>query len=139
MIRGIIKMAEQNFNQTLESLYKGMDGFLSAKSVVGEPTRFEDGTIIIPLADVSFGLGAGAFAKNTTNSAGGGIGCKMSPNSVVVLKDGHARLINLKDQDTMNRVMDLVPEIIDKLKRKFGKDEPSDSEIKEKAKESLDN
>ena len=52
-------MAENNFNATVEALFKGMDGFLTTKTVVGDAVKFDDGTIILPLVDVSFGVGAG--------------------------------------------------------------------------------
>ena len=55
-------MSENNFNATVESLFKGMDSFLTTKTVVGDAVRFEDGTIILPLVEVSFGVGAGAVA-----------------------------------------------------------------------------
>ena len=53
-------MAENTFLATVESLFKGMDGFITTKTVVGDAVRFEDGTIILPLVEVSFGVGAGA-------------------------------------------------------------------------------
>ena len=59
-------MAENNFNATVEALFKGMDGFLTTKTVVGDAVKFDDGTIILPLVDVSFGVGAGAFAPTPT-------------------------------------------------------------------------
>ena len=87
-------MADNKFNSTVEALFRGMDGFLSTKTVVGDAVKFDDGTIILPLVDVSFGVGAGAWAKegeNGTNcNSGGGLGGKITPSSVVVLKDGHA-------------------------------------------------
>ena len=52
-------MAENNFNQTVESLFKGMDSFITTKTVVGDAVKFDDGTIILPLVEVSFGVGAG--------------------------------------------------------------------------------
>jgi hypothetical protein len=55
-------MSDNNFNTTVESLFRGMDSFLSTKTVVGDAVRFEDGTIILPLIEVTFGVGAGAFA-----------------------------------------------------------------------------
>ena len=45
-------MADNKFDTTVSSLFKGMDGFLSAKTVVGEPVTVND-TIILPLVDVS--------------------------------------------------------------------------------------
>ena len=51
---------ENNFKDTVNSLFKGLDAFISAKTVVGEAIHVGD-TIILPLVDVSFGVGAGAF------------------------------------------------------------------------------
>ena len=56
-------MADNNFNETVESLFKGMDSFLTTKTVVGEAIKFDDGTIVLPLVDVSFGVAAGAFSN----------------------------------------------------------------------------
>lgn len=52
-------MAENQFSSVVDSLLKGMDNILSTKTVVGEATQIGD-TIILPLVDVSFGVGAGA-------------------------------------------------------------------------------
>ena len=51
---------ENNFKDTVNSLFKGLDTFISAKTVVGEAVHVGD-TIILPLVDVTFGVGAGAF------------------------------------------------------------------------------
>ena len=50
-------MAENNFTGVIESLMKGMNTVLSTKTVVGEATKIGD-TIILPLVDVTFGVGA---------------------------------------------------------------------------------
>ena len=55
-------MSDNNFNNIVQSMLKGMDGFLSTKTVVGEPVTISD-TIIVPFVDVSFGMGAGNVAK----------------------------------------------------------------------------
>ena len=39
---------ENNFKETVSSLFKGMDGFVSAKTVVGDAIHVGD-TIILPL------------------------------------------------------------------------------------------
>ena len=68
-----MSMADNTFLSTVESLFKGMDGFITTKTVVGDAVRFDDGTIILPLVEVSFGVGAGAFNSNSKNNAGGGM------------------------------------------------------------------
>ena len=54
-------MSKENLKDTMGSLFDGMEGFLTSKTVVGEPIYIKD-TIILPLVDVSFGMGAGAFS-----------------------------------------------------------------------------
>lgn len=105
------------FNSTLESLFKGMDGFLTAKTVVGEPININD-TIIIPLVDVSFGVAAGAGAGDTKNRAAGGMGGKMSPCAILIIQNGNTKLVNVKNQDTLTKVIDMVPDLIDRFSKK---------------------
>lgn len=122
-------MADNKFNSTVEALLKGMDGFLTTKTVVGDAVKFEDGTIILPLVDVSFGVGAGAWAKSTDScNSGGGLGGKITPSSVLVLKDGHAKLVNVKNQDAVTKVLDLIPDVLDR----FTKDKSERKEMQDK-------
>ena len=123
-------MAE-NFNTTVEALFKGMDGFLTTKTVVGDAVKFDDGTIILPLVDVSFGVGAGAFAGDKKNNAGGGMGGKISPSCVLVIKDGHAKLVNVKNQDVVTKVIDMVPDVLDR----FSKDKKGKADLDKKVNE----
>ena len=110
-----------SFNETVNALLKGMDGFMSTKTVVGEPMHV-DGTIIIPLADVSFGIGAGAFEKDKSNNGGGGMGGKIQPAALLVIRDGVSKLVSIKEgNDGMGKILDLVPDIIGKLTSKKGK------------------
>ncbi len=117
-----------DFNQTVGSLFKGMDTFLSTKTVVGEPTKIGD-TIILPLVDVNFGVAAGAFTKEgNKNSAGGGMGGKMSPSAVLVIQNGRAKMISVKSTDTVSKIMDMIPEIMDKITSLVKKGEIDDQE-----------
>lgn len=124
-------MAENknDFNETVASLFKGMDSLLSAKTVVGEAVHVND-TIILPLVDVSFGVGAGAFAGDKKNNAGGGMGGKMSPSAVLVIQNGATKLVNIKNQDTVTKILDMVPDVVDRITGKFG-DVKMDDDIDE--------
>ncbi len=110
-------MQNNNFPGVVESLLKGMDTVLSTKTVVGEATQIGD-TIILPLVDVSFGVGAGAGAEDKKNHSGGGMGGKMSPSAVLVIRDGYTKLVNVKNQDTMTKILDMVPDLVDKFTSK---------------------
>ena len=78
-------------------------------------------TIILPLVDVSFGLGAGAGTKEKKSSGGGGVGGKMSPSAILVIKDGKTKLVNVKNQDTIVKILDMIPDMIDRIRE--GKEE----------------
>lgn len=120
-------MSNQNLSEVMQSLFKGMDTVLSTKTVVGEETQIGD-IIIVPLVDVSFGVGAGASLGDNHSNGGGGLGGKMSPNAVLVIKDGVTKLINIKNQDTITKVLDMVPDLVDKFSKKES-DIPSDKEV----------
>lgn len=115
-------MAGNDFGSVVESLMKGMEGFLSTKTVVGEATTIGD-VIILPLVDVTFGVGAGATAKDKSNGGGGGMSGKMSPSAVLVIKDGQTKLVNIKNQDAVTKLIDMVPDLVDRFTKKGGKDE----------------
>lgn len=122
---------KNNCSVIIDSLLEGMDAVLATKTVVGEPTKIGD-VIILPLVDVSFGIGAGAsLGKDTKGSTkgggGGGLSGKMSPNAVLVIKDGQTKLVNIKNQDTITKLLDTIPDVIDKFTKK--KDVPSDDEV----------
>lgn len=112
---------ENQFQGVVEALLKGMDTVLSTKTVVGEPTKVGD-TIILPLVDVSFGVGAGAGNKNTggdNKAVGtGGLGGKMTPSAVLVIQNGTTKLVNIKQQDSVTKILDMVPDIIDRFTTK---------------------
>lgn len=119
-------MAEVNFGETVSKLLEGMEGFVSTKSVVGDARTLPDGTVIIPLVDVAFAVGAGAFNKDAKNRATGAIGGKMSPCAVLILRDDNTRLITIKDQDTLSRIFEMLPDVVQRVKNMIGKKKDGD-------------
>lgn len=106
-------MAERN--ETIEALLKGMESYITTKTTVGEAIKIGD-TIILPLADVSFGMGLGAFSKDASNA--GGMGGKITPSAVLIIKDGMSKVISINSQDGLSKVLDMVPDIVDKFANK---------------------
>ena len=106
-------MADNSFNNTVESLFKGMDSFITTKTVVGDAIHIGD-TIILPLVDVSFGVAAGAFSQEKKNNGAGGMGGKINPSAVLVIQNGVTKLVNIKNQDGMTKILDMVPDFINK-------------------------
>ena len=107
-------MSENHFSSTVEALFKGMDQFVTTKTVVGEAVKIDD-AIILPLVDVSCGMAAGSFSDNAKHNGGGGLSAKMSPSAVLVILNGVTRLVNVKQQDAVTKVLDMVPDLVSKF------------------------
>lgn len=121
-------MAE-NFQGTVESLFKGMENFITTKTVVGDAITVGD-TIILPLVDVSFGVAASAKTADKNSNGGGGMGGKITPSAILVIQNGTTRLVNIKNQDSLTKIIDMVPEFVNKFTS--GKGTPaSDSKVDE--------
>ena len=114
-------MGDNSFHTTVESLFKGMDSFITTKTVVGDAIHIGD-TIILPLVDVSFGVAAGAFSQEKKNNGAGGMGGKITPSAVLVIQNGTTKLVNIKNQDGLTKVLDMVPDFVNKFTSKGEKE-----------------
>ena len=114
-------MADNNFKGTVEALFQGMDAVISSRTVVGDAIHIND-TIILPLVDVSFAVGAGTFNGDKSGEkkekGAGGLGGKMTPSAVLVIQNGTTRLVNIKNQDTITKILDMVPDVLDRFTSK---------------------
>ena len=117
---------ESNIRETVSSLFQGLDSLVSAKTVVGDAIKLGD-TTIIPLMDVSFGIGAGAFGGERKNNDGGGLGGKMTPCALLVISNGNTKLVNVKNQGSLNKILDMVPDLVNKFGG--GKDSEEDDTV----------
>ena len=86
-------MAENNFKGSVEALFHGMDAVVSSKTVVGDAIHIGD----------------------KKEKGAGGIGGKMTPSAVLVIQNGHTKLVNIKNQDTVTKLLDMVPDVMDRF------------------------
>lgn len=127
---------ENNFNQNIESIFSSLEKFIKTKTVVGEPIVVGDVTLI-PIISVMFGCGAGG-GNGTDNKGmngagnGGGGGAKISPNGIVVIKNGEVSMLPVKSQNNLESLISMVPEIVTKLDLKKDKDEAEENKEKDK-------
>ena len=110
-------MADNSFHTTVESLFKGMDSFITTKTVVGDAIHIGV-TILLALVDVSFGVAAGAFSQEKKNNGAGGMGGKIMPSAVLVIQNGTTKLVNIKNQDGVTKILDMVPDFVNKFTSK---------------------
>ena len=124
-------MSEKNnndFQSTVEALFKGMDSFITTKTVVGDAIHIGE-TIILPLVDVSFGVAAGAFSNEAKNNGGGGMGGKITPSAILVINQNGTKLVNVKNQDAITKILDMIPDIAAKFTKKDGGDAYTEEEF----------
>ena len=107
-----------NVSENLQSMFSKMENFISTKTVVGDTMQFGD-TIIVPLVEVTFGAGTGMSdsteEKSGGTAGGGGIGAKLTPVAVIVIVNGTAQLVDVKNKDSINKLIDLIPGVISKF------------------------
>ena len=98
---------------------------LDANSVLGQPITTPDGVTIIPVSNISVGVGGGGsdfVSKNVNkheNPFGGGAGggVKVTPVAFVVISNGSVRVLPVAApaNTTADRIVEQVPDVLDKL------------------------
>ena len=110
-------MANHNTQELLNALFQGLDGFVQSKTVVGEPIVVGN-TTLIPLMEVSCGMASGAFMKENQKKGDGGAGAmssKITPAAMLIIQDGRTKLIRVKNEDAFSKIIDMIPDAIDKI------------------------
>lgn len=126
---------ENKMNEDLSGLMNQLESFITTKTVVGEPIHI-DNTILVPLIDVSFAAATGSTASNKfverhkekerkvdggTGAGVGGLGAKVIPSAMLVIQNGTTQLINIRNQDSITKLIDMIPGLIAKVPDLFGK------------------
>jgi len=106
------------------------------QTVVGEPIQAGDSTVI-PVSKVSVGFGAGGGGSEEADGKGSGTGggAMIEPIAFIVITEGKVQLVPLTSKDTtIGKVIDLVPEILDRVglkDKKEGKNQDAQKESDE--------
>ena len=100
-----------NYINTMQ-IFNGIESVLNTKTVVGEAIKTQDATII-PLLELSCGMGVGSFnGKNDESKTAGGMSTRVTPIAVLVVQKGYTKLINIKNQDALSKIVDIFPDIL---------------------------
>jgi len=115
---------------TMESLKEMVD----VNTIVGDAVETPDGTVIIPISKVAFGFATGgteyeAKAKTNTNGdskeakfpfgGGTGAGISVQPVAFMIVGNGNIRLLPVNQNAMIERIIDLIPRIIDESQKLF--------------------
>jgi sporulation protein YtfJ len=115
---------EHPINDLMETTMAKIREMVDTNTVVGKPIVTDDGVTLIPVSKLSFGFASGGsdFAgksQQASKNFGGGAGAGVSvmPVAFLVVKDGNVKLIPVAPPaaDTAGRVVEMVPEMFDKV------------------------
>ena len=107
---------------------------VDTNTIVGQPISTPDGVTLIPISKVSmgFGCGGGDYGKLQPKSFGGGSGAgvNIAPVAFLVIKDGITRVlpVAVPPVSTVERVVDMVPDVLDRVEKFFDKKEDKELE-----------
>lgn len=119
----------------LETMYNKLDKFLKTETVIGEPMDLGE-VKLIPIVTASFGMGGGLGEENKSGDksegGGGGLGCRISPDAILVVKGDNVELIKLEGKRSLDKLFEMMPELIEKVESlKSSKKEEKESEAEE--------
>lgn len=123
-------MAEHPINGLMGVTMDKIRELVNSDTIIGEPVSLPDGTTILPVSRVTFGVATGGSdfaAKQSKELFGGGSGAgvTVAPVAFLVVKDGNVRTIQLADpNNSLERAITMLPELVDKLAALLKKEKP---------------
>ena len=112
----------------MKSTLENLKDMIDVNTVVGDPIKTIDGTIIVPISKVTFGFASGGsefYNKNSKEEVskypfggGSGSGVSVKPIAFLVIKDKLVRLLPMEQNNItiVDKLLDQIPELIDILK-----------------------
>lgn len=121
-------MSEKNhpINDLMSTTMQKIREMVDVNTIVGQPITTPDGITLIPVSKLSFGFASGGsdfMTKNhkpgddNTFGGGSGAGVNISPVAFLIVKGDSVRLLPVDPHaaTTVDRVIEMVPEVIDKV------------------------
>lgn len=121
----------------IKTLLGEFQQIVKTETVVGEPMTVGEVTII-PVSKVSFGFGAGGGGGESGKKGGGsgtGGGATLEPLAFLVVRDGKVQILPLKEKEgTVEKILELVPDLYSKVREFRAKREKKKGEKGEEEK-----
>lgn len=125
-------MNEHPISGLMSTTMQNIKEMVDVNTIVGEPITTPDGTVIIPVSKVTFGFASGGSEFCTKNSSqnsnapfggGSGAGISLVPIAFLVVGEGTVKLLQIPGStSTVDKVVELVPDLVDKISALFKKD-----------------
>ncbi len=120
-------MSENSIKSVMDSTMENLRAMVDSDTIIGTPIALE-GVTLIPVSKVSFGVATGGsdFPSKTANKVfggGGGAGVTITPVAFIsVSASGNVQMLPVyNDLSTVNKAIDMAPEVLEKIKSLFSK------------------
>lgn len=117
-------MSDCSINNMVDTTMEKIKQLVDVNTIIGESIKLDNGVVIIPVSKVSYGFASGgsefsAKKENKDNLFGGGSGAGVTISPIAFLtvnKDGNVKILHAEPVlSTAEKVIDMVPEVVDKL------------------------
>lgn len=115
--------------ETMRITMEEIRGMVDANTIIGEPIVCDGGTTVIPVSKVSYGFASGGSDLPTKVAkeqfgGGSGAGVSITPIAFLVITKNDVKLMQLSvNASTPNAVINMVPDLMDKLTNLLNKKE----------------
>lgn len=128
-------MGNNTMKESFDSIFANLEKFIKTETVVGEPIVVGEVTLV-PIISVMFGGGAGVGTGGdnkgmTGDGSGGGIGARISPNAILVIKKDEVTMLPIKGKNNLDNLINMVPDIVSKINIKKDKETCDKEETQE--------
>lgn len=111
-----------NITEMVKNAMESLKGMIDVSTVVGEAITVPDGSMIVPVTQVTCGFGAGGSeipqqeGERYPFGGGSGGGIKVKPIAFLVISNDRVRIMPVESgSSALDKVLDLVPDMIDKV------------------------
>lgn len=127
--------------ENIDVLFENLKEFIRTETVVGQAIHIDD-TIIVPFVTVTFGAGTGGGTAEDKNKkdnkdnnmgaegSGAGAGARITPDAVLVIKGERVQLLPINKATSVDKLIDMVPNILSKITKKKNTDEEPKRDLK---------
>lgn len=142
-------VAEHPIQGLMKTAMESIKDMVDVNTIVGDAVETPDGTVIIPISRVAFGFAAGGGdyeteveGPQTVHPFGGGSGAGVSVKPVgflVCSPTNGIRFLAVDSNVVYDRILDMVPQIVNKIQELFGRKEDELDELANTAETQVEN
>lgn len=134
-------MSEHPIEGLMNTAMNNLRDMIDVNTIIGDSIETANGIVIIPISKVSFGFAAGGSEFNMSTleetkrsgseeetkhalpfGGGSGAGVHIEPIGFLVITEGSTKMIPVDHCNAIDKLLDYVPDVIDKITQLFDRD-----------------